>query len=157
MAGVRETVRKLKKLQNNLPQIAEDSMVETKDAFLELNKQQMYDGKNRLGENLTPSYLDDPYFKSRESAKRYSDWKDRITPSAKRPSGTPNLYISGAYYNSQFIQRSKGGLQYNASTPMAAKIEAKYPNLYGLSAAYKIEYINLMKPIFFEKILSSLK
>ena len=71
----------------------------TKEQILIKNKQQLMEGIKGDGNEITPSYLNDPYFKTKESAQRYSNWKDKITPNSKRKSGTPNLYINGFYHN----------------------------------------------------------
>src|SRR5258708_7633887 len=84
----------------NTDKIITKIMDDTQVQLLEENKEQMYDGKLKTGGNITPSYLEDPYFKSRESAQRYSDWKDRITPNPERESGVPNLFINGKFYDS---------------------------------------------------------
>jgi len=68
-----------------------------------LNKQQLLAGKRSDGADITPGYLEDPYFKTLAQAQAYSDWKDRITPNTMRRSGTPNLFINGFYHDSREI------------------------------------------------------
>lgn len=120
----------------------------TSDILVEENRDQLYDGKDRLGRDITPSYLDDPYFKSRESAQRYSDWKDTITPNPNRTKGTPNLYIVGTYHKSIKIDVSGTSIIYKASF-RGPEIEAKYgENIYGLGGSRRLKYTEgVLKPV----------
>lgn len=70
------------------------------EELLDLNKQQMWDGKRADGENITPSYSQNPYFKKPGAAERYANWKAKITPSSIRPMDVPNLFINGKFYDS---------------------------------------------------------
>ncbi len=110
------------------------------DALVEYNKRQLLEGKTNEGIDIAPTYLNDPYFKSKEAAQRYSDWKDRITPNPKRKSGVPNLYIVGAYHNSINLKRSGNSLRFNSSFPGAASIAQKFEHIYGLGGEIKREF-----------------
>lgn len=87
---------------NNLDPLtaAQEALLQTKEQFLFLQKEQLYEGKNREGKSNRPFYQDDPYFKTPESAQRYSDWKDSITPNPNREKGAPNFFITGYWYDS---------------------------------------------------------
>ena len=85
---------------DNLDNIVLGLTMEADPSVADLNREQMMEGKTNKGEDITPKYLDNPYFKSKESAQRYSDWKDDITPSSKRKKGVPNLFINGKFHNS---------------------------------------------------------
>jgi len=136
---------------NNLLQAVEKTSIETvcgsavnatKEPMLTLNKQQLYDGKTRSGNDLSPTYLEDPYFKSREAAQRYSDWKDEITPNPKRKKGVPNLFIVGAFHNSIGVKVMAGNIEFSSSFPKAQSIEEKFTEgIYGLGGEYKGEYL----------------
>src|SRR5690349_16298463 len=65
-----------------------------------LNRKQLLEGKLSTGRDLHPTYLEDPFFKTKEAAQKYSDWKDKITPNPKRKKGVPNLYITGPFHRS---------------------------------------------------------
>ena len=57
-------------------------------ACLETNKgvvedivqEQLYSGVDGNGNYLSPTYDDDPYFKTPEHSRWYKNWKERITP-----------------------------------------------------------------------------
>ena len=95
--------------------------------LLNLNREQLLEGKGRDGNDLTPSYLDDPFFKTQEAARRYSAWKDLITPNSKRTPGTPNLIIDGSWVHNVLkvgIDASK--LTFTIDSPIGEKIFQKY-------------------------------
>lgn len=127
--------------------VLETTVDDTKEQLLALNKQQMYSGKLRTGQDITPSYLDDPYFKSTAAAQRYSDWKDEITPDQNRKKGTPNLFINGAFYDSIGISVGSGDIKFDASFKDANSIESKFTaNIYGLGGRYKSDYLDVSGP-----------
>lgn len=92
------------------------------EALSMMNREQLYCGQKIDGTPITPTYLDDPYFKQKKNAdgsersdaqaKRvamnYRGWKLRITPPLKsswlglnpRSIDTPNLVITGKFHNS---------------------------------------------------------
>lgn len=125
---------------------------ESTDAVLHEQKNQLLEGKNPDGFDITPSYFDDPYFKSPESAKRYSDWKDRITPNPKRKKGTPNLFINGRYHNSIEVLSSSVGVTINASF-LQTEISNKYGDVLGLNPEHASKYsVEVVAPKGVEKI-----
>lgn len=127
----------------NLTDVAEEVLNKTSGVALEANKDQLYDGKLSTGEDISPTYLEDPYFKSKEAAQRYSDWKDEITPNPRRKKGVPNLFITGPFYASIQVQAEGGGLAYKSGFPAAPSIESKFSvNIYGLGGEYRSEYLD---------------
>jgi hypothetical protein len=156
MAGVRQIRAKVQRLRADLRGLAESSVSQTKDTILQLNKEQLLEGKTALGTDITPSYLTDPYFKTKEAAQRYSAWKDKITPNPNRRSGVPNMYINGYYHNSIQIEQTGDRLVYNSPFGKAKNIDEKYPNLYGLSVPFKARYIDVLRPVFFQAITTNL-
>lgn len=118
-----------------------DAIEDTAVDIIALNQQQLYAGRLADGSPVSPSYLDDPYFKSREAAQRYSDWKDEITPNEERPKGVPNLFINGFFYESWSITATAEKISFQSSDPNAADIEEKFSNrIYGLDDQNMGEY-----------------
>lgn len=114
----------------------------TKEQILIKNKQQLMEGVKEDGNEITPSYLNDPYFKTKEAAQRYSNWKDKITPNSKRKSGTPNLYINGFYHNSITINVRGEKIIIESKESIGKKIEQKYgDSIYGLNETNNQLYI----------------
>lgn len=143
---ITQAITKLERLDPEKALI--DAVVKTKDQYETLNKKQLYDGKTKTGADLSPTYLNDPYFKSREAAQRYSDWKDKITPNSNRKSGVPNLFINGRYYNSWTTRISRDKIEVQSSDPNAKKIEESFSNnIYGLDDENMSKYRAIIKPL----------
>jgi hypothetical protein len=108
----------------NIKQVAADSLEENKDLFLDLNREQLMEGKLSTGNDISPTYLEDPFFKTREAAQKYSDWKDKITPNPKRKKGVPNLFITGPFHNSleMEVMKDKGEYEINSTYKDAESI-----------------------------------
>lgn len=112
----------------------------------EINLQQLYAGKTRAGIDLSPTYLEDPYFDDKggiAAAQRYSDWKDRISPNSKRRPGVPNLFINGYYYASRRAVIAGDKIVYSSSY-IEPEIIGKYgEGVYGLGGEYKAEFLSV--------------
>lgn len=139
--------------QLNTDRIIEKVFEENIDTLNEKNKEQLLAGKNRLGEDIGPTYFEDPYFKTPAAAIRYSDWKDRITPNSKRKRGVPNLYIDGTYHNSRKTTISGDTITYTADF-LEQEIEAKYGDqINGLGGEFKSEFLeNNIRPAINKEI-----
>jgi len=125
----------------DINKISTDLLTETIDVYGEINLSQLYDGKTRTGENLSPTYLEDPYFKTYEQAVAYSDWKDRITPNPKRTRFVPNLIINGYYYSSRKIKVEGDKIIYS-SEYIEQEIVDKYgEEINGLGGEYRDEFL----------------
>jgi hypothetical protein len=148
--------QKVQTLEAQTDQLITSSLEQTKEALIDQNREQLLAGKTRDGKDLSPTYLEDPYFKSQESAQRYSDWKDRITPNPNRVSGVPNLFINGYLHSSMGVKISGQNLFYSASASFGNKVEQKFTDkIYGLGGVYKMEYLNeSLGPVFRQSITS---
>lgn len=95
-----------------LEQACADCLMENKAVVEELIEEQLYSGLDGDTNSLRPSYSDDPFFdiKGRwyHDSDGYIEWKKKITPPVTsprlnlppRPIDVPNLYITGAFYES---------------------------------------------------------
>lgn len=117
----------------NLIREIEALMSEDEGLLLELMKDQLFAGLDGDGNPLRPTYQEDPYFKSREAAQRYSDWKDTMFQRThndlftRRPPGTPNLIITGTlFYHTLVASVGNDSLIINAQSPIIGKLEGKY-------------------------------
>lgn len=110
----------------DIVQVASDSLSEFPEEMVMLNREQLMEGKLSTGLDITPSYFDDPFFKSREAAQRYSDWKDKITPNPKRKRGTPNLFITGPFHESLDLEVTRGEYLFTSSFHKAQDIFSKF-------------------------------
>lgn len=140
MADALEILETIQQL--NIVSIAGATIAESKELILAKNRQQLMEGRLSTGKDITPSYLDDPYFKSREAAQRYSDWKDEITPNPKRKKGTPNYFITGPYHRSIDLKVTGEDFEFHSSFKAAQSIEKKVgDDIYGLTDESKEDVI----------------
>lgn len=156
MATVLDLIKNLNSL--NFEEIAQGIIKDDSLVILNLQKEQLMSGQDNEGGLLSPSYFEDPFFKTVEAAQAYSNWKDKITPPIAtkaypaRPRGTPNLFINGYWQSGiDFIS----GLFKNSSE-LNSKIDSKYPNSLGINKtgiSYYREFYFDEK--FFEKIHNS--
>jgi hypothetical protein len=99
-----EFARKLEKITPEvIRKIAGESIVENNKEVTDSIKGQLWDGKKGDGQNITPSYLDDPFFETKEKAIAYRNWKNSITKNSNRDPDTPNLFINGYFYDTLFV------------------------------------------------------
>lgn len=108
--------------------------------LIQIQKEQLYAGKNADGDNLSPGYSEDPFFKSPASAKRYAEFKAKIRKGkdsaifGSKDSDTPDLIINGRLiYDTIFASVNKNSLIISARTSILSKLEAKYKTPFGLN------------------------
>lgn len=117
-----------------------DSVNETKEAMLTLNRMQLLRGLTKDGNYLSPKYSEDPFFKSKESAKRYAQWKKRIEPiKTDRPEDVPNLYIIGVFHSKIDVKANASEYEFTNTASFASGVEGKFKGIYGLTAESKSE------------------
>lgn len=147
MATLREIAERFEQLQGREIDFFVQAMDEEKQFILDLNREQLYDGKNNEGQDLHPNYFEDPFFESPAQAANYSAWKDRITPNPRRTPGTPNLFINGYYYKSIVIAVDKDGLKFNSPFGEQNDMNAKYGGkLYGLNKENRAVLLQTVGP-----------
>lgn len=100
--------------------------------IVEQQRIQLLEGKGSDGKDLNPFYTEDlkpsGYFKSRESAQRYADWKSTLSyPSnVRRNPNAPNLYITGVFHDDLNVDFRANELAIIPDTAYAANIMGKY-------------------------------
>lgn len=122
-------------------------MSEDEPLLLELIKDQLYSGLDGEGNSLRPTYQEDPYFKSRDAAQRYSDWKDSLVQRThnplftQRPKGTPNLIITGGwFYDTLVADAQPEGLVIRSDSPLISVLESKYSDYLLRLSPLALEY-----------------
>ena len=117
-------------------------------------REQLWNGLTNELKPITPSYLNDPYFKTKEQAYDYMMWKQRITPNERRPVQTPNLFINGYFHNSLFLSIDEDSAEVTSMQPLGDEIIAKYGReMFGVNDVYVERNII---PLIEEKIKSYL-
>lgn len=151
--------------------ILADEVNKSSDVILDLNRDQLLYGRDAEGEELTPGYLSDPYFKSFDHAKAYFLMKFKLEQShkglvhytkiqlfPKKDFNTPNLLITGdLFFNHFYINVSNNSYTIGSNGAVASDIEAKYGKVYGLAPASRdFYYKNWLRPILWANILKHL-
>lgn len=135
---IHELQRRLKSF--SIESEVSDSINATKEAMLSLNRMQLLRGLNKDGNYLSPKYSEDPFFKSKESAKRYAVWKKKIEPvKTDRPEDVPNLYIIGAFHSKIDVKASANEYTFSNTINFAGGVEGKFKDIYGLTTESKAE------------------
>ena len=108
--------------------------------IVEQQRIQLLEGKGSDGKDLHPFYSEDlkpsGYFRSRESARRYSDWKRTLSYpyTVSRNADAPNLYITGIFHNDLGADMGTDSVAIVPDTAYAANIMRKYGfGIFGLS------------------------
>jgi hypothetical protein len=130
--------------------IARETMEGSEEELNQYNLQQLIDGKRNDGLDISPTYLEDPFFKTREQAQAYSDWKDKISPrSSKRKKGVPNLFINGFYHRSRQVRIVGDKIIYSSYYSEAPDIEQTFKNIDGLNPESRKKFIPfVLRPVF---------
>ena len=108
--------------------------------ILEQQRIQLLEGKDSQGKDMHPFYSEDikprGWFNTKESAKRYADWKQTISYpyTVKRKPDVPNLYITGVFHDDLGAAFRDDEMEIVPDTGYAANIMAKYGrNAFGLN------------------------
>ena len=109
--------------------------------IVEQQRIQLLEGRGSDGQDLHPFYSEDlkpsGFFRSRESAKRYAEWKQTISYpiTVRRKPDAPNLYITGVFHDDLNVDFRSDELAIIPDTAYAANIMAKYGfGIFGLCA-----------------------
>lgn len=114
-------------------ELVRDTIVRHPGDILDLQKQQLFSGLASNGQDIRPYYSEDlkptGYFKSVESARRYSAWKQSGISypfAANRNPDAPNLYINGRFHDELGVQFDAQTVGVVGTTSYAKEIIAKY-------------------------------
>ena len=114
-------------------ELVRNVIVNHPDDILNLQKEQLFSGLASNGQDIRPYYTEDlkpaGYFRSVESAKRYSAWKEsgiNYPYSAKRNPDAPNLYINGRFHDELGVQFDSQTVGIIGTTGYSKGIIAKY-------------------------------
>jgi hypothetical protein len=99
---------------------------ELKKSIADLNREQLLSGRGADGEYL-PRYVDDPYFKSVESATRYEQWKATISIGEK-PTGVMDFYIDGTFHRTIKFVKDDEGFTTKSDSSIISSVQSKTNN-----------------------------
>ena len=102
--------------------------------ILDLQREQLAEGKASNGEDLRPYYSEDlraggGWFLSSASAANYASWKQSISnpyEAGERNPDAPNLFITGKFYGEIGVEFGSDRARIVPRTPFAAGVMAKY-------------------------------
>ncbi len=154
LIGKFETVSKnISTVDTVIERVAEQN----KDVILSLNKDQLLFGRNTDGDLLSPSYLDDPYFKTEKQAQWYAGMKYNLERAhaarihnpqlfVTKPRNTPNLIVSGAFQGGMLIVIGGNRFEISSTYEDTADIESKYNyKVFGLAeVSHQYFYANYL-------------
>lgn len=147
MGTIRGLYNRLKTVDTD--KIAQETMGGTEEEIRHYNLSQLLNGKTNEGIDISPTYLEDPYFDTLAEAQAYSDWKDKISPPSNRRKGVPNLYINGYYHSTIKVEIQGDKIKYNSHFDEASAIEEKFKNIYGLSPESRRMFVSgVLRPAF---------
>lgn len=132
---VDDLIAELKLVMEDIPQTIKDSIFSNQKQIIQLQRLQLYDGKNNKGEDIHPFYTEDSYFKTAKQAQGYIKWKQKITPNSNRNPNAPNLYINGYIHRNIILFEANGEVIFkiNSSVNFADELLSKYDDLLGLN------------------------
>lgn len=112
--------------------VVRDVVTRHADDILDLQREQLFEGKASSGEDIRPYYSEDlkptGWFHSVETARRYASWKLDINYpyTANRNPDAPNLYINGRFHDELGVQFGPDAMAVVGATNYAREIVAKY-------------------------------
>jgi hypothetical protein len=150
--------KKVISLEAEIEKICYDVIDQALNEIRSYNLQQMLDGETNTGQFISPSYQNDPFFKTREAAEAYSRWKDKISPPSTRPSGVPNYYINGYFHQSIKVSRQGEKIVTESAWSKGKNILAEKPELIGLNPYFKGLLVDhVLKPLFNQRLAEAIK
>lgn len=178
MATIAEMKRRFDSFYGNgegVKTLLSNEVKRTSNVIVDLNRDQLLYGRNAIGEVLTPSILDDPYWDDKggyktaykymaDKAHRYKNFEAlmsysqiQLFPSKSNP--TPNLIHSTGnwFFNHFFITVNLDSYTIGSRGAAASDIEIKYNNVYGLAPqSVNFYYFNWIRPMLWANILKHL-
>lgn len=117
----------------NIREIALELYEKHSKEFERANRKQLWNGKKADGTNITPSYSNDPYFKTRKQAEAYARWKfsGKYSQGTTRDKDTPNLYINGYFYSTIVLSVSEKPVLVVNDT-FGSQVESGHPGILGV-------------------------
>lgn len=113
--------------------LVRNTVIRHPDDILDLQREQLFEGKRSDGQDMRPYYSEDlkpkGYFYTVESAGRYAAWKQsgiNYPYNANRNPDAPNLYINGRFHDELGVQFATDTVTVLGTTGYAKQIVDKY-------------------------------
>lgn len=155
MATIDDKQTLVQSCTKNLRTIISRSVISDQSEIVHGIQNQLWDGQDSKGEDITPSMQDDPFFKSSKQALSYANWKASITPNPNRNFWAPNLFINGYFWSGMVIDPST--LQIDAANAFGKPIVQKYgEGVFALNASRNEDIIEKLREIIISNIKEGL-
>lgn len=151
MNKIEQQIDKFRKL--DIWDIILDVLTKHKSEIVAMNLIQLDEGKNKDGDNITPNYLTDPFFKTEQAARNYANWKAKITPSSKRNYESPNFFITGELIYNVLTAYRDGDSFVIEPQSIAKNFDVKYNGLYGLTG----QHLAILKDSILPEVLDNIR
>lgn len=145
-------------------QMLREVFLSKEEAFNEMmcgmQRRQLMSGERSDGERMRPSYFEDPFFKSKESARRYANYKAKVFGTADRHYSSPNLYINGYFHAGFRVRFGAESVEMDNGRKVIAGRSGRTQNLYekygkssfGLNPGNWGKVLEEAAPLLIEKI-----
>jgi hypothetical protein len=156
---IQQMIDRLKTL--DVYKIAYDVLSRHKDELVFIQKEQLAAGLNLAGKQLSPTILDDPFFKGdRKRAQEWVDDKDQRQSTIfaeRRPEYVPNLiYSTGVvvWNPMKVFQYGTNDLRIGTEFGIQMELEDKYGDLFGLNPQ-GVAYV--IREFFYDEFFSEVR
>lgn len=156
--NIRKMLDGMLDLINNLKNFDEEQAViviieKNEEKIVDLQRDQMMEGRGVDGNFIRPYYSENPYFKTAEAAKKYAKWKAKITPNPQRPEDVPNLYINGYFHSSLFVKIMNDQFEIDTDADFGGDVFDVHKNAQGLNEEKRLLFAeNITIPQFAEAL-----
>lgn len=144
MSVLNEIKARAEKVRDGLQTyLVRDVLMRHTSDILDLQSKQLLQGKTSSGEDIRPYYSEDVkpngWFNSRDSADRYSAWKQGISYpySVERNPDAPNLYVNGKFHSELGVFYDADSVEVVGASSYARRIVERYGiKTFGLMQEY---------------------
>lgn len=136
--------RNVVNLRNNYQNIILNIVMEFETEIVDLNREQLLQGKTNQNKNITPKYQSDIYAKA------------KVSMGSKAPFRTPNLYLFGDWQSGLHFVRKNDYIQIESSDEKDVSLRNKYANILGLTSENWKYIIQEMTPKIVNRIENEL-
>jgi hypothetical protein len=152
MGTIKRVYEKFSAAYQAVPETISNTVEQTQDVLLNMNRDQMLQGRDADGNLFAPTYTNDPYFETPDQAARYSKMKYLLEVKhrsrmqgvglyGEKPTDVPNLIVTGPFQDGMFIRVTKEAYEIGSTYEDADDINAKYKNrAFGIAPLYKAFY-----------------
>jgi hypothetical protein len=113
---------------------------DNEEKIADLQREQMLEGRGVDGDYIRPFYSENPYFKRPGAALRYAQWKQKITPNPKRPLDVPNLFITGVFHDSLFVEVNAPVFEVKTDVSFGKDVFSVHQNAQGLDEDSRMQF-----------------